>query len=58
MRTKEEINAVYARWLKEAREPEVVARLRAMDDAGIEDEARADAVFQKFLEMVDEADFE
>ena len=45
MRTKEEINAVYARWLKEAREPEVVARLRAMDDAGIEDAFSQDLAF-------------
>ena len=45
MRTKEEINAVYARWLEEAREPGLAARLRAMDDAGIEDAFSQDLVF-------------
>ena len=45
MRTKEEINAVYARWLEEAREPELAARLRAMDDAGIEDAFSQDLAF-------------
>lgn len=45
MRTKEEISAEYARWRAEARDPELAARLRELDGAGIEDAFYRDLAF-------------
>ncbi len=45
MRTKEEISAEYARWRAEARDPELAARLRELDSAGIEDAFYRDLAF-------------
>lgn len=45
MRTKDEISAEYARWLEEAKDPELAARLRELDEAGIEDAFYQDLAF-------------
>ena len=45
MRTKEEISAEYARWRAEAKDPELAARLRELDGAGIEDAFYRDLAF-------------
>ena len=45
MRTKDEIRAEYARWLELARDPELSARLQALDGAGIEDAFYQDLAF-------------
>ena len=45
MRTKEEIRAEYARWMETIGDPELSARLRELDDAGIEDAFYQDLAF-------------
>ena len=45
MRIKDEIHREYARWLEEAKDPELKARLRELDDAGIEDAFYQDLAF-------------
>ena len=45
MRIKDEIHREYARWLEEAKDPELNARLRELDDAGIEDAFYQDLAF-------------
>ena len=45
MRTKEEIAAEYARWLEKAADPALSARLKELDEAGIEDAFYQDLAF-------------